>query len=115
MANDTRPERRTNDKDVSTLASELWQLLVDYAKQETVDPIKGLGRFLSYGTGAMLLIGTGGVLLTVSLLRVLQTETGTTFTGNLSWIPYFITLIVASGVIYLSLKAIKRNSSRRAA
>src|SRR5688572_14769860 len=106
-ANETRTDSRP--KDVGTLAQESWQLLVDYAKQETVDPIKGLGRFLSYGTGAMILIGIGGVILTVALLRVLQTETGTTFTGNLSWIPYFITLIVASGVIYVSLKAIKRN------
>ena len=111
-ANQTRTDNR--DKDVASLAQELWQLLVDYAKQETVDPIKGLGRFLSYGAGAMILIGIGGVILTVALLRVLQTETGTTFTGNLSWIPYFITLLVASGVIYLSLKMIKRNGLRKA-
>ena len=111
-SNGTRADNGT--KDISTLASELWQLLVDYAKQETVDPIRGLGRFLSYGTGAMVLIGIGGVMLTVALLRVLQEETGTTFTGSLSWIPYFITLAVASGVIYLSLKMIKRNGARRA-
>ena len=35
------------------------------------------------------------VLLLLSLLRALQTETGTTFTGSLSWIPYLI--VVARG------------------
>jgi hypothetical protein len=111
----SNPPTESRDQDLTTTASELWQLLVDYAKQETVDPIRGLGRFVSYGTGAMLLIGIAGIELTVALLRVLQTETGTTFTGNLSWIPYFITLLVASAVVYVALKAINRKTSRRSA
>ena len=103
------------NKDVGTLVSEVKDLLVDYAKQETIDPLRGLGRFIGYGAAAMILIGIGSVLLTVCLLRVLQTETGTTFTGNWSWAPYFITLVAATVVILLALRAIKRNGSRRAA
>lgn len=100
-------------KEATAQMADIKDLLVGYAKQETIDPLKGLGRFVGYGVGAMLLIGIGGIELTVSLLRVLQTETGTTFTGNWSWVPYLITLAVASAVIYLALKAINRNVSKR--
>jgi len=67
-------------------------LVVGYVKQETVGPLKDLGRFVAYGTIGSFFLGIGSILLLVALLRALQEETGT-FHGNLSWIPY---LIVAS-------------------
>ncbi len=82
-------------KSIPQVASELWELSVAYAKQETVDPLKGLGRFLGYGIGGAILFGLGSVLLLLAGLRALQTETDTTFTGNLSWIPYVIVVIAA--------------------
>ena len=50
-------------------------MLVAYVKQETLEPIKGLGRFALFGVLGSLLIGTGVVLLSVGILRALQTET----------------------------------------
>ena len=87
---------------------DIKDLLVAYAKQETVDPLKGLGRFVGYGAAAMFLIGIGAIELTIALLRLLQTETGSPLTGNWSWVPYLVTLLVASGVTYLALKAVNR-------
>ena len=29
--------------------AEIWGLVRDYAKQETVDPLRSIGRFLAYG------------------------------------------------------------------
>ncbi|MCB1015811.1 MAG: hypothetical protein KDB10_11930 [Acidimicrobiales bacterium] len=92
--------------------SDVKDLLVAYAKQETVDPLKGLGRFVGFGAAAMLLIGIGAIELTVALLRLLQNETGSPLTGNWSWVPYLVTLLVASGVAYLSIKAINRTTKR---
>jgi hypothetical protein len=43
--------------------------------------------------GSVLLV-IGGVSMTLALLRVLQEETGTNFTGNLSWVPYLLTMTV---------------------
>ena len=80
------------DKSAPQVASELWTLTVDYAKQEIKDPVKGLGTYLVWGSVSMLLIGLGAVLLAIGGLRALQTETGSTFTGNLSWVPYLIVL-----------------------
>ncbi|MGK2929033.1 MAG: hypothetical protein ACSLFO_05585 [Acidimicrobiales bacterium] len=81
------------------MASELWTLTVDYAKQEIRDPVRGLGSYLLWGSVAMLLIGLGMVLLAIGGLRALQTETGSTFTGNLSWAPYGIVLVGAVVVL----------------
>ena len=89
-------------KSIPQVATELWELSTAYAKQETLDPLKGLGRFLSYGLSGALLLGIGVTLLLLSGLRALQTETGTAFTGNLSWIPYLIIMVVGLGVLGLA-------------
>jgi uncharacterized membrane protein len=85
-------------KSIPQVATELWELSLAYARQETIDPLKGLGRFLGYGIGGAILFSIGGVLLVLAGLRALQTETDTTFTGNLSFIPY---LIVVAAVLLL--------------
>ena len=72
------------------LVKELWELIVAYFKQETVVPLQQLGRYVAFGLLGALLLGTGVVFLAMSGLRALQTETGTTFTGNWSWVPYVI-------------------------
>lgn len=92
--------------------TDVKDLLVAYAKQETVDPLKGLGRFVGYGAAAMFLIGIGAIELTIALLRLLQSETGSPLTGNWSWVPYLVTLLVASAVTYASLKAVNRTTKR---
>jgi hypothetical protein len=48
----------------------------------------------------------------LSLLRALQTETGTTFTGNWSWAPYIIVLVVAGAVAAYAFSRISRASGR---
>ncbi|MFP5256784.1 MAG: hypothetical protein ACLGI8_13160 [Acidimicrobiia bacterium] len=88
---------------IPELVSGLWQLTVDYAKQETVDPLKGLGRFVGFGIGGAFALGIGVTLLLLSGLRALQTETGTAFTGNLSWIPYLIAVAVGGLLIALAV------------
>ena len=84
---------------------DLWDLLVAYAKQETVDPLRNLGRYVGFGVGGALLLGIGLIELSVAGLRALQTETGSTFTGSWSWAPYGIVLVavvlVAIGTVSL--------------
>jgi hypothetical protein len=99
-----------DDKSVVGKGQDVWQLVLAYAKQETVEPLKGLQRWIGAGAGGSLLIATGVSLLLLSALRALQTETGSTFTGSLSWIPYVIVLlgaIAVAGVSYWAVKAKK--------
>lgn len=73
-------------------------LVVAYAKQETLEPLKALLRFVIFGTLGSFAITLGVVLLLVAALRILQTETGA-FRGNLSWLPYLIVSAIAIVVI----------------
>ena len=76
------------------VATELWELVVAYFKQETAVPLQRLGRVLAMGLLGALLLGFGVVFVTIGGLRLLQEETGTTFTGNWSWAPYGIMTVV---------------------
>lgn len=95
-------------KSIPQVASELWEMATSYAKQETIDPLKGLGRFLGYGIGGAIALGVGVVLLLLAGLRALQTETGSTFTGSLTWAPYLIAVAVGSALIGLALLRISK-------
>jgi hypothetical protein len=77
---------------------ELRELVVAYAKQETVEPIKGLGRYVAFGLAGAALLGMGVVFLAIGALRALQDETGSTFTGAWSWVPYLI-VVVGSAIL----------------
>lgn len=102
------PEQPRSDRPLPTVVTELWELVKTYAKQETVGPLRGVGRSIAYGVGGSIVLSLGLVLLSLALLRALQTETGTTFTGNLSWAPYLLTLLGVAVVIALALAAARK-------
>jgi len=110
--------RRSNvpdqEKSIPEVVVELRELLVSYAKQEIVDPVKSLGRFLLWGGAGSVALGIGGLLLVLAALRALQTETGSTFTGHWSWVPYVITFAASVGVAVLLATRIgaKRKETR---
>jgi len=56
-------------------------------------------------------ISIGLFVLAVGFLRILQTETGSTFTGNLSWIPYVICAVLVVGIAFIAVKAISRGQT----
>jgi hypothetical protein len=96
MAAEPSPERS-----LPALAAELWDLVRAYVKQETVKPVKGLGRYVGFGAAGSLALSVGLVLLLLAGLRALQAETGDALDGQLSWAPYLITLAGAGLVILL--------------
>jgi hypothetical protein len=53
------------------------------------------------------------VLLMLSALRALQTQTGSTFHGSLSWLPYIIVLVVAAGLAALAVTRITKTKTKR--
>jgi Putative Actinobacterial Holin-X, holin superfamily III len=99
-------------KSMPEVATDLWGLTKDYARQETVEPLKGIGRYLGYGAIGALLLALGVILLMLAGLRALQTETGSTFTGNLSWVPYLIVLVVAAALVGWAVSRISKNSKK---
>ena len=103
----------SSEKSIPTLASEVLDLVRAYAKQETIEPLKGIGRWLAFGVSGSLLLGTGLLLLAVGALRALQTETGDTFEGNWSWAPYLIVLAGCAVVIALVGSRIGKKAKKR--
>jgi hypothetical protein len=87
---------------LTAAGGDFLHLVLDYAKQETLGPLKSLGRFLLFGLVGSLAITTGAVLLLLAVLRALQTETGSSFTGHLSWLPYLIVAAAAIAVMGLA-------------
>ena len=81
-------------------ADEVSRLAKQYVAEETIEPLKKLGRYVAWGCAGSLLIGLGTVFLLIGLLRLLQTET-TVFHGNWSWAPYLIVVVAGLGVIGL--------------
>ena len=96
-----------------TSGSEALQLVIDYVKQETLTPLKGLGRFMVFGVAGSVSLAIGLVVLAVAFLRFLQGETGSTFTGNWSWAPYLICTVVVLAVAALAIRAVTRGSGKR--
>lgn len=99
------------NKSVPQVISELWVLTKEYARQETVEPLKGVGRYVGYGLGGAVLGSFGVVLLLLSLLRALQDHGGDFFDGNMSWLPYIIVLAVAALLVGLAASRISKHSS----
>ena len=87
---------------LTAAGGDFFHLVVDYAKQETLGPLKALGRFLLFGLIGSVAITAGAVLLLLGGLRALQTETGSSFTGHLSWLPYLIVAGAAIAVMGLA-------------
>jgi hypothetical protein len=100
-------------KSVPTLAAELWDLVRAYAKQETVAPVKGLGRYVARGVAGSLFLGVGGVLVVLASLRALQTESGDAFDGNWSFVPYVIVLIGSAALAVLAISRTGKKGSPR--
>jgi len=76
-----------------------FQLTVDYLKQETIEPLKGLGRFLYMGIAGSFCLAFGILLVLLGVLRLLQTETGSALKGDWSWVPYAVVVVLGIAVI----------------
>jgi hypothetical protein len=92
------------------LILELRELVVAYFRQEAIDPIKSLGRYILFGLAGALLLGLGVVLLGVGALRALQAQTGSTFHGDWSWAPYGIVFValLAGGALTWKARGMRR-------
>jgi hypothetical protein len=94
-------------------AGDVVQLILDYSKQETLGPLKGLLRFLIAGVVGAIALSAGALLILLGLLRALQTETGSTFRGDWSWAPYLVTGAAATIVLVLSAWRIKKGPASK--
>ena len=92
--------------------AEVVDLMKAYVRQELLGPLRGAGRWVSMGLAGSVALVVGVILLLLSLLRALQTETGTAFEGNQSWIPYLIAVAGLVAVIAALLRQVGKRGLR---
>jgi hypothetical protein len=102
---DRRPSRRED-----TSLEGIVTLVRDYAKQETLGPLMGAGKWIGFGIAGSLLLGTGLALVLLGLLRLIQTEWDRMASGSLSWVAYLIVLVVCVLLIVVAVSRIKQPS-----
>ncbi len=103
-------DARDNGPQESASIGEVVEYVTAYAKQETLGPLRGAGRWLAFGSMAAVMLGIGLMLLLLGLLRLFQTEWTRSATGSLSWLSYLIVLVVGSAVLVLTLSRIRKNT-----
>ncbi len=98
--------KQGQDKGISEIGTDLWMLVRDYAKQETIDPLKSIGRFLAYGVAGALLLGMGIFFATLAILRGLQTNEH--LQGSFTWVPYLLAFIMCAVVAAVAARTITK-------
>lgn len=89
--------------------AELYDLVVNYAKQQTIEPIRGVGRWLVFGLIAAVLMSIGLVLGVLGFLRLIQTTT-IGESNSWSWTGYLITIVACIAVGWLAVSRIRRGT-----
>lgn len=89
--------------------SEAVQMVKDYARQETIDPLRTAGRWIGLGLAGAILIGAATFFLALGLLRLVQTEWPGTFHGRwMSLLPYAFALLLCIVIAVLALLRINK-------
>ena len=100
-----RPSRGPVDQ-VGDLAASVKQ----YARQETLEPIKGAIRWVGVGSTAAVSLGLALVFTALGILRLSQDLGGPVLDGSWSFLHYFITLIVVAALVAMSFSRVSRRS-----
>ncbi len=102
VANEVKAKARNPTGD----ARELVDLVIAYAKQETLQPLKGLGKNALKGIGGAVLLGFGGVFVSIGALRAMQTETDWFEEHNATYLPYIATVLLLLVLSLLGWKSL---------
>lgn len=81
-----------------------------YARQETIEPLRGAARWVAVGTLAAVSLGLSMVFAALAVLRLSQDLGGTTLDGSWSFVHYLITLVVVSALVGVSYSRISQRS-----
>lgn len=103
---DAKSDKKSGDALGNTI-----QMVKDYARQETLGPLRGWARYLAFGSAGAVVLGIGLVIVAVGVLRLLQTETSAFSGPATSIVAYLITLAACVVVIVLVGWQISRRRS----
>lgn len=105
-----KPNLNAETADLNRNALDVLEIIKSYARQELIDPLKVVPRWLILGLIGSVVITGGVILLMLALLRYLQSDTGSVFAGNWSWSPYAITVAAVAILIAVMWALINKRS-----
>ena len=79
---------------------------MDFAKQEALDPICALKRYVVWGLAGAVLFAVGLPLVLLGALRAIELETSPHLGGTLSWIPYVAVMVLCVVIIFSLVRGI---------
>ena len=97
-----------NQKSMGETFQELREVLVAYAKQETVEPLNKLKHYLGWGIPGALVLALGVYLISLGILRGLQHISWTT-SGFGSLLPYGVSVLFLLLVIGLNARKAQKS------
>jgi hypothetical protein len=106
----SRPTFRSRRLSPSDQVVDLFDLVKEYARQETVDPLKGALRWVAVGSIAAISLGLSLVFLSIGTLRMSQDLGGRTLDGSWSFVHYFIAFAVMCIFVAFTFSRISRNT-----
>ena len=83
-------------------------MVVSYARQETVEPLRGAARWIAWGLASMTAMSCGMVLFALGLLRLVQDLTGSTFNDTWSFVPYLFAVVFSALVVAGAVSQVRR-------
>jgi hypothetical protein len=90
--------------------TDLVDCVKQYAKQETIDPIRGAARWVAVGTIASVSLGLALTFFALAILRLSQYLGGETLAASWSFLHYLITFVVVSVFVAVSLSRVQQRS-----
>ena len=100
-----RPPRGPVDQ-----VGDLFDSVKQYARQETLETIKGAVKWVAVGTLAALCLGLALVFGALGILRLSQDLGGTTLDGSWSFLHYFITLSIVAILVAVTFSRVSQRS-----
>ena len=82
----------------------------DYARQETVEPLRGAVRWVGVGTVAAVSLGMAFIYVSLGILRFSQDMGGTVLDGSWSFVHYFISLVVVAFLVVITFRRVSLRS-----
>jgi peptidoglycan biosynthesis protein MviN/MurJ (putative lipid II flippase) len=94
--------------------NEVVDTIIAYAKDQTIGPVRGAGRWVLWGAIGAVLLGSGALLVLLGALRAIQTEWNAVGDNwSWSWVPYLIVLVLAIALLVVTLTRINRDHLAR--
>jgi len=108
MTEASTPRRRRLSS--SDQVVDVYDTVKAYARQETIEPLKGAARWVAVGSIASLSLGLALIFVTLAVLRLSQDVGGTVLDGSWSFVHYFITLVILSVLVWITFSRISQSS-----